>query len=284
MTGLDKLLQAYAPPPVPEGLAERAAAAAAGHAQEPRHVEPSRRRDRRGSWLRRPLLAGTAALGLAFTSAVATTYVSGGRIQIPVVQSVISAVPALDRAVKSRAEPVRQVAEAPASAVAQPTEDQSGTTAAGQRPWGDPRATQVLQRLQANVDQRREAGLPTPRADRIERQAETIVARRQAKGLPAPPVDRVKTALALRELKRMKDQRQGGVSQSISPEQMERISERLPPDRRARFEQLTPEQQEALVSRVIERRRLRRAMRAADPVDNSVPNAQPSEGFSEQPR
>jgi len=282
MTGLDKLLQAYAPPPVPEGLAERAAAAASGHAQEPRHVEPSRRRDRRGSWLRRPLLAGTAALGLAFTSAVAATYVSGGRIQIPVVQSVISAVPALDRAVKSRAEPVRQVAEAPAPAVAQPTEDQSGTAAtAGQRPWGDARAVQVLQRLQANVDHRREAGLPTPRADRIERQAETIVARRQAKGLPAPPVDRVKAALALRELKRMKDQRQGGVSRSISPEQMEHIADRLPPDRRARFEQLTPEQQEALVSRVIERRRLRRAMRAADPVDNSVPNAQPSEGFSE---
>lgn len=287
MTALDKLLQAYTPPPVPTGLAERAAAAA-GHAQGPPHAQSPRRRDRRGSWLRRPLLAGTAALGLAFTSAVATTYVSGGRIQIPVVESVISSVPALDRAINPKSEPVRQVAEAPT--VNQPPEEQTGAAVTSQRQPGETRAAQVLQRLQTNVDQRRAAGLPTPRADRIDRTAEAIVARRQARGLPTPPVERVKAGLALRELKRMRDQRAGGAPQAITPERLERIAERLPPNMRARFEQMTPEQQQMAVRRFIERRRMRQAMRSAEPVENSTPvenpttDPRPSEGFSEPPR
>jgi len=282
MKGLDKLLQYYAPPPVPDGLADSAAAAAAGHSQEPRHMELPRRRDRRGGWLRRPLLAGSAALGLAFTSAVAATYVSGGRIQIPVVESVISAVPVLDGAINPKPKPIRQAGGVSSASTPQ-VERRAEVAPAGQRPWGDTRAAQVLQRLQASVDQRRAAGLPTPRADRIERTAEVIVERRQAKGLPTPPVDRVKAALALREIKRMRDQRDGG-SATIPPQRLQRIADRLPPEERARFEQMTPEQQQAAVRRFIERRTMRQAMRTAEPTENSSVEAAPSEGFSEPPR
>src|SRR5205085_8874029 len=74
---LDALLQDVPPPPpVPAGLAARVLAAAAATPQESLPALARRaaaRRDRRGSWVRRPLLAGTVAIGLIVTSAVAAT-------------------------------------------------------------------------------------------------------------------------------------------------------------------------------------------------------------------
>ena len=80
MSDLNQLLDGYAPPPLPEGLAARASAAAIAAPQDRRGpLARWTRGARRGGW-RRGALIGSAALGLAFTSAVAAEVASGGRI------------------------------------------------------------------------------------------------------------------------------------------------------------------------------------------------------------
>ena len=70
---LEALLAEAAPPPLPAGLADRVVAAATALPQEQKAARARRAsgRDRRGAWLRRPLLGGAIALGLAFSGAVA---------------------------------------------------------------------------------------------------------------------------------------------------------------------------------------------------------------------
>ena len=98
MTGhaLDALLAEYTAPPVPAGLAARVAAAALALPQEPRVRDARRatapRHDRRGRWLRRPLLLGGVALGLAVSGAVAAT-LAGIRIDWPAVEAVLGDLP-----------------------------------------------------------------------------------------------------------------------------------------------------------------------------------------------
>ena len=91
---LDALLAEYVAPPVPAGLAARVAAAALALPQEPRLAFARRaaavpRRDRRGRWMRRPLLIGGIALGLAVSGAVAAT-LAGVRIDWPAIEKLVA--------------------------------------------------------------------------------------------------------------------------------------------------------------------------------------------------
>lgn len=266
MSSLDQLLKSYAPPPVPEGLAARAAEAAARHPQNPpRALSGGRRHDRRRGWRAHPFLAGGAAVCLAFTSAVAATYASGGRIDIPVVRAMIAAVPGIPQ---PRGAEVRHVARA-VPAKARPrvaVQPQPAAIAQLQPMHLRPLPPQVQARL-AQAQQitlaRRAAGLPTPRADRIEATAHRIVERREAQGLPTPPVEEVEGRLALRDMRRMqmiRSLRAQGFA--VSPQQIERWLERLPPDKRARFDRLPPAMQRALILRRLQRMQEQRTMAA----------------------
>lgn len=87
---LDALLAEYAAPPVPAGLAARVAAAALALPQAPRPVRAAPRHDRRAAWLRRPLLLGGVALGLAVSGALAATLAGVRLDRLPVVEAVLA--------------------------------------------------------------------------------------------------------------------------------------------------------------------------------------------------
>jgi hypothetical protein len=96
---LDALLAEYIAPPVPASLAAHVAAAALALPQEPRagHARRAvavRRHDRRGKWLRRPLLLGGVALCLAVSGAVAAT-LAGFRLDPAAVEAVLGDLPFL---------------------------------------------------------------------------------------------------------------------------------------------------------------------------------------------
>ena len=99
---LDALLSSYTPPPAPPGLAGRIADAALAHEQAP-PLGALRRswRDRRGAWLRRPLIAGGVAIGLAFSGAVAATLAGVEVVLPPRVQTVLAEVPFFGRMAKA---------------------------------------------------------------------------------------------------------------------------------------------------------------------------------------
>ncbi|HYD13227.1 MAG TPA: hypothetical protein VEC11_10305 [Allosphingosinicella sp.] len=165
---LDALLRDLPPaPPVPAGLAARVLEAAAAAPQEPRVAHARRaaaRRDRRGRWLRRPLLAGTVGLGLVFTSAVAATLAG-----VPIPQKIAAVFFAEEKAPEPKqAEPPRRAA-GPAATPAAPVQ----TAAAGPKPedalYRQPGPWRRLFIAQRIIDARRAMGLPTPGADRIER-------------------------------------------------------------------------------------------------------------------
>jgi hypothetical protein len=295
MNSLDKLLEDYAPPPVPEGLAQRAAVAATRHPQEANKALPWRRRDPRGGW-KRPFLIAGASLALVFTSAVAAEVASSGRIEIPVVHQMVERIPILD----VKAKPARKLAEAKVEK-REPARVQAQSVPPA--PPNFQRRERVAQRfaqVRQMVGARRAAGLPTPRADRIEAQAKRIVERRQAAGKPTPPVERVEGLLALREIRHARQQRRATqqiVASRLTDEQVRRVAERLPPERRERFLALPPEVQRQMIARRVEgfrtRRAMRRAMPQTAPQEQPVPRVQTapeppveseSEGFSEEPR
>lgn len=227
---LNALLASYVPPPVPGDLAARAGAAATALPQEGLAALPRRAPNRRGAWLRRPLLAGGAALGLAFSGAVAATY--AGVELPPKVRSVLADIPFVGvtapepRPAPAKASrPQRPASSPPASAAPQPRQAQSGERPfAGfwrelslperrrlrQAPPG--RRLLVAKRI---VDERRAAGLPTPHADRIE---QAIAARRAARtqGEPVPPTARqrwrIERQARLREALRALEVQQGDPS------------------------------------------------------------------------
>ncbi len=280
MSELDKLLQGYAPPPVPARLAQRAAAEAVKHAQEAAPAPP-RRRDRRGGW-KRPLWISAASFGLAFTSAVAATVVSGGRIEIPVVQpvvqQVVEAVPVLHDAQAKRAP--ERIAEAAPQPPPKPAQAAPGNAPQpGEPGFRKVRVMQKLAEAKGQVEARRAAGLPTPRADRIERQAKAIVEHREAAGLPTPSVEEVEAGLALRELRRMWLLRRAGRIDPLmlTDQQLARIANHLPPEKRERFLALPIDMQRQLVAQRIEQMRTRRAMRQglAEPQPEQVQSIEP---------
>jgi hypothetical protein len=166
---LDALLcDLPAAPPVPAGLAARVLAAAAGAVQEPRAARARRsadRRDRRGRWLRRPLLAGTAALGLIVTSAVAATLAG-----VPIPQKIAAVFfPDTKAPEPVRTEAPRRVVRPATAPAARPIEVAKAEPAPEPTLDHQPGPWRRLARIQRIVDARRAMGLPTPGADRLER-------------------------------------------------------------------------------------------------------------------
>lgn len=124
---LDALLAEYVAPAVPEGLAARVAAAALALPQEPRaaairRAAPPPRRGRRRAWLRRPLLVGGVALGLAVSGAVAAT-LAGIRVDWPAIEALLPDLPFLRDeapAATPRTHPAPPQSPAPTAAPAAP--------------------------------------------------------------------------------------------------------------------------------------------------------------------
>ena len=275
MSQLNQLLDTFAPPPVPDGLAARAAKAAVRVPQERRPLLTWRRGSGRGGW-RRGALIGSAAIGLAFTSAVAAEVASGGRIEIPVVHQVVAAIPALSASVHER-KPV-QVAPNRVRPAPKPIE----TAAAAPSPITQrERLMQTFTEAKKQVAERRAAGLPTPTADRIERRAKRIVERREAAGLPTPSLDEVELRVAIREWRTMRMLRQVARDPSgISDVQVQRFARILPPQKREQFLALGFDQQRQLMGRAA-RRLLDRRMQSTGQAQIAQ---QPSEGLAEPPR
>ncbi|HYI48649.1 MAG TPA: hypothetical protein VEX35_09305 [Allosphingosinicella sp.] len=190
---LEALLADVPAPPVPTGLAERIVAAATAVAQQPRAGRARRaadpRHDRRRRWLRRPLLVGVCALGLALSGAVAAT-LAGVPIPAKIAAVFSQAFPGEEKP-EPKAQPPRR-ARPPRPATA-PARSQA---AASDRPAALIVPAVPMQRRLAIargiVAERRAAGLPTPIADRVERR----ILRWQA----ATPAERA----ALREARRQR--------------------------------------------------------------------------------
>jgi hypothetical protein len=243
---LDALLRdAPSPPPVPAGLGARVVAAAAATPQEVRPARARRaaaRRDRRGSWLRRPLLAGTAALGLIVTSAVAATLAG-----VPIPQKIAAVFFPAEKAPEPKQVASPHRAPRPvqmASGASVPVEAATPAVAqawpAGPGPW---RRLFMLERV---VEARRAMGLPTMGAERIERQlrrraeiwqqatpeqrAEWIArqqarraARQAALATPEGQAEYAARQAQMREMQQIRQQRQAGIP--LSPEQRALVQE-----------------------------------------------------------
>lgn len=276
MSQLNQLLDGFAPPRIPEGLAARAAQAAVQQPQERRGpLAHWSRGARRGGW-RRGALIGGAALGIAFTSAVAAEVASGGRIEIPVVHQVVAAIP-----VFSTHEPRKQLASRDVRPAPKPPE-----AAPAAEPPATPRERlmETFAEAKRQVAERRAAGLPTPNADRIERKAKRIIERREAAGLPAPSLDQVELRVAVREWRTMRMLRQVARDPSVITDvQVDRFSRILPRQKREQFLALGPDQQRQLMGRAAQRFLARRQMQAEDPAPPQIAQ-QPSEGLAEPPR
>ena len=169
---LEALLRDLPPPPVPAGLAARvlaaAAAVAAGDPRPAARRDAAARRDRRGRWLRRPLLAGTAALGLIVTSAVAATLAG-----VPIPQKIAAVFFPEEKAPEPKqvAPPRRAPRPAGGSTAPLPVQTAAGAPAADLPAWSsgpDPGAGWSM--TERMIAARRAMGLPTPGADRLERQ------------------------------------------------------------------------------------------------------------------
>jgi hypothetical protein len=166
---LDALLRDLPPsPPVPADLAARVLAAAAAAPQEPRPARARRaaaRHDRRGRWLRRPLLAGTAALGLIVTSAVAATLAG-----VPIPQKIASVFFPEEKAPEPKQAPPPRRAPRPVRPAAAPVRTAEAAPATDAPLWEQrPNLWRRLFMAERIVTARRAMGLPTPRADRVER-------------------------------------------------------------------------------------------------------------------
>ncbi len=176
---LDALLRDLPPPPpVPADLAARVLAAAAATPQEtrPAHARRAARRDRRGKWLRRPILAGTAALGLVFTSAVAATLAG-----VPIPQKIAAVFFSEAKAPEPKQAAAPRRALRPAPAVAARVESAAAAPAAEAPVWTPrPNMWRRLFMAERIIAARRAMGLPTPGADRIEWQLRLRAERWQA--------------------------------------------------------------------------------------------------------
>lgn len=226
-SALDALLTGYTPPPMPEGLAARVAEAAVALPQEAARTAARPWRDRRGSWLRRPLVIGGAALGLAFSGAVAATYV--GVPLPPKVQSVLAelpfvrvrAEPEAPKAPPRKAAPARAEDVRPAAAeAAQPNPERplrafwrELSPYERRRLYNAPPGRRLTVAKQI-VDARRSIGLPTPGAERIERAVE----RRRARAIERNPVvkARIENRRAIRRARiRAEIERRGDVTPAL---------------------------------------------------------------------
>ena len=168
-TRLESLLASVQAPSVPAGLAERVAAAASALPQEARPAQARRAagRDRRGAWLRRPLLGGAIALGLAFSGAVSATLAG---VPLPSkVAAVIAQIPFVGpKAATPERAPVRhavqRAAPRPARAAAPGARRRGGPPRAPAQPiCGRQRGSARSPRRPSRARARRPGSRPPPR-------------------------------------------------------------------------------------------------------------------------
>lgn len=279
---LAALLAAHRPPAPPDGLAARVAAQASALPQEAPLAGVGRAwRNRRGGWVRRPIIVGAAALGLAVSSAVAATY-AGIPLPRPVERIIaelpfVPPAPARERAASER---VERKPAAPVRPAEPPAVEASAAPAPGSL---DAR----MQRAREIVAARRAAGLSTPRADRIERAVKAVEARRAA-GLPTPTADRIEQAI---ERRRAREQ-QGVAPAQLDAEQREAIRAEIGRRLLARRELLRRAQagDPDAIARLDELRRRQQERRARwragqdAPQRGETPSVETREGFSREPR
>jgi hypothetical protein len=242
---LDALNARVPAPPLPAGLADRIVAAVTALPQEARPAQARRAavRDRRGAWLRRPLIGGAIALGLAFSGAVAATLAG---VPLPSkVAAVIAQIPFVGpKATEPERAPVRHAASRPARRPA-PVAASSAEAAS-------------VEPAPPNMG-------PRPAAIRRMILARRIVARREAMGLPSPSVQQVQRIIHRRQMMRR--------WRMATPEQRQEFLESHP--RAAAMIQArearrgaTPEQREAYFDahpRARARMEARQALRGATP-------------------
>lgn len=275
---LDALLSQVSAPPLPAGFADRVAAAATALPQEGRPA-PSRRsdgRDRRGPWLRRPLIGAAIALGLAFSGAVAATLAG---VQLPSkVAAVIAHIPYVGgKAAEPDPPPARHAAAGPARrpAAARHAQVEGGDLAlAGAKMQPRPGAIRRMLIVERIVARREALGLPTPPA----RQVERMIHRRQMmrRWHMATPEERAAFAANHPRAAAMIEAREA--RQGVAARQREVVfdGDQRP---RARFERrralrdATPEQREAFFAAhpraraMMEARIARRAQREGLPTN-----------------
>jgi hypothetical protein len=176
---LDSLNARVPAPPVPVGLADRIVDAVTRLPQEARPTQARRAagRDRRGAWLRRPLIGGAIALGLAFSGAVAATLAG---VPLPSkVEAVIAQIPFVGhKSAEPGRTPVRRAAARPVPRPAPVAPPSAATVSTEPMPetMGPRPAAMRRMILARRIVARREAlGLPTPSA----RQLQRIIHRRQ---------------------------------------------------------------------------------------------------------
>lgn len=270
---LAALLAAHRPPPPPEGLAARIAAHATSLPQEP-PLGALRRawRNRRGAWMRRPVLAGAAALGLAVSSAVAATY-AGLPLPRPV-ERIIAELPFVPAAAPRQSEGRASEAPKPPAPAAEKAVSAPAPGSIDAR----------LQRAREIVAARRAAGLATPRADRIERALKAVEARRAA-GLPTPTADRIEAAIE----RRRASEQQGGAPARLDEEQRAMLRAEIGRQMLARRDLLRRAQagDPEAVARLEDLRRRQQERRArwrSQSGGVQAPSDAASEGFPDEPR
>jgi 2-oxo-4-hydroxy-4-carboxy--5-ureidoimidazoline (OHCU) decarboxylase len=271
---LDGLLAQVPAPPVPPGLAERVAAAATLLPQEMRPAQARRAagRDRRGAWLRRPLIGGAIAFGLAFSGAVAATLAG---VPLPAkVEAVIAQIPFVGhKAPEPERAPFRHAAARPAPRPAPFAPPAAESAAAEPAPMMMAQRPAAIRRmmLARRIVARREAlGLPTPSVEQVQR----ILHRRQMmrRWRMATPEQReafvathprAAAMIEAREARREPGAEQGEAYSEARPGPRARIAERL--------REATPEQREAFLAAhpriraMLEARRARREALAPEP-------------------
>jgi hypothetical protein len=268
---LDGLLAQVPAPPVPSDLAGRVAAAATLLPQEMRPAQARRAagRDRRGAWLRRPLIGGVIALGLAFSGAVAATLAG---VPLPAkVEAVIAQIPFVGhKAPEPERAPVRHAAARPAPRPAPPAAESAAAEPAPMMMAARPAAIRRMILARRIVARREALGLPTPSVEQVQR----ILHRRQLmrRWRMATPEQRqafvashprAAAMIEAREARREAGPGQEGVYSEARPGPRARIVERL--------REATPEQREAFLAAhpriraVLEARRARREALAPEP-------------------
>jgi hypothetical protein len=251
---LDVLLADYVPPPMPDDLTARIAEAAVAMPQAAARAASCPWRDRRGAWLRRPLLIGGAALGLAFSGAVAATY--AGVELPPKIQSALAELPF----VKAKVAPAPEKAASQAQASAARVEPAAATPSQYvQDVQGPQRSIRVFWRELSPYERRRLRNAPPGRRLIVARQ---IVQSRRSAGLPTPGAEQIERAFerrrAIRQQRRAMPE--GRIEAPARRPADALVTDRLAPDgvsgRGERADRL--ERREALRA---ERRERRRALR-----------------------
>jgi hypothetical protein len=250
----------------------------------PQEARPARARraagrDRRGAWLRRPLIGGAIALGLAFSGAVAATLAG---VPLPSkVAAVIAQMPFVGRkAAEPERTPVRHAASRRAPSSTPVTAPSTETASAEAAPNMGPRPGAIRRMILAQrIVARREAmGLPTPSVQQVER----IIHRRQMmrRWQMATPEQRQEYIASHPRAAAMIQAREAW--REATPEQREAYFD-AHPEARARMEQrqalrgVTPEQREAFFAThpraraMMESRRARREALAPELAPESAP-------------